>query len=378
MAWMQSYLTTSSDFTHLLLNGGKLNVPKQDHLTFLNKYASAVCRDEHLYVVEKKTPIFRLFVDFDFHPVPSQDIIDGALRSFAGLSGLWFDDPSEAVVLRKNNDTPQKVGVHLTFDAIFVTVELARAFREHVVRQLEDACPDVDWNTVVDAAVYGGSGLRMPWSLKRGQQSYYKPVATITQDGTMTDITVDNSASNIRVWVHRTCIRSLEATTTPNRLDVTPSSTPSGGHISTLKLELCQYNLTALKACLPDVYARDETFAFTSLQKFNETCFVLRSNSKKCGNKSYEEHTSSNVYFIVLKKETSGAVIYQKCFSRKDVAYETTCVNYIGPSHHLSQEAHDTFWPPETVQKISSTNTLKALLTKTRCTKTTKKRRKQN
>ena len=136
--------------------------------------------------------------------------------------------------------------------------------------------------------------------------------------------------------------------------------------------------MTALKACLPDVYARDETFAFTSLQKFNETCFVLRSNSKKCGNKSYEEHTSSNVYFIVLKKETSGAVIYQKCFSRKDVAYETTCVNYIGPSHHLSQEAHDTFWPPETVQKISSTNTLKALLTKTRCTKTTKKRRKQN
>lgn len=369
---------SQTDVTHLLLNGGKLTVDQQQHVTFLNQYSNAIARKEKLFVVEKKTPVFRLFVDFDFQPPPSEDIIQASLQSFVGLSGLWFDQPSEAVVLRKTVDSTKKIGVHLTWDAIFVTAPIAMTFRTHVVNKLMEACTTVDWNAVVDQAVYGGSGLRMPWSYKRDAPGVYVPTATIQQDGTITPIPeIPTQASDIRTWIHRTAIRSYETVTatciTQTTIHPDRAQQPHTG--SAVPVHMENYKLHLLKHVLPSPYSDDPTFQFTTMSKFGDTCFVLRSNSKKCGNKdNYKEHTTSTVYFVVVKRE-NHTIVYQKCFSRKDVDQEIPCVSYVGPYTHVPQDVVDMLWPPETVQKIKSTDRLRTLLSKTRLTKTTKKKK---
>jgi len=371
-SWLSQYSTNASDFTHLLLNGGKCIITQQEHTTFLNQYGNAIARKETLYIVEKKTPIFRLFVDFDFQPPPSDHIIEGALKSFVGLSATWFDVRSDAVVLRKTVDTPKKIGVHLTWDSVYVTPSIAMAFRAHVLEKLEDAHHAVDWHSVIDQAVYGGSGLRMPWSHKRGAPGVYVPVATISHDGTWSALSTPTTAAEIRTWVHRTCIRSYGHSASPTCADIEIDHfqslscgirSPSTQTAVTVVADMGQYDLELLKKALPDPFSKDPTFCFTSMHKYNDNCFVFRSNSKRCGNKGYNAHTSSTVYFVLLKRGTS-AVVYQKCFSRKDIAYETTCATYVGPQMHLSQAVVDVFWPPEIVQKLKSTDTLKAMLQK--------------
>jgi len=181
--WYSQFITKGKDHTHLLLSGGKLSVSQRDHGLFLNLYANAVLRKEDLYIVESKTPVFRLFVDFDFQPPQEECIVQSAVQTFASIAGYYFDTESKAVVLRKTQDTPDKVGVHMTWDNIFVTPLIAKAFRTHVVDRLIRECSTVDWQTVVDVAVYGGSGLRMPWSRKRTSSTVYRPVCVVHPSG---------------------------------------------------------------------------------------------------------------------------------------------------------------------------------------------------
>ena len=220
--------------THLLLNGGALCVSDQRHSLFLNEYANAIARGDKAYVVETRTPVFRLFMDFDFKPPPPPEVIEGAIRSACAVAAYFFDADSRAVVLRKTTDAPGKVGVHLTWDALFVDAALANAFRAHLVAKLLDAAPDHDWRDIVDASVYAGSGLRMPWSAKRDAPGVYVPTQVCAPDGTMRDVRpAPTTAPAIREWVRWTSIRAVDATMTRSCIVTAASPDPTGAGAST-------------------------------------------------------------------------------------------------------------------------------------------------
>jgi len=69
-----------------------------------------------------------------------------------------------------------KTGVHLNWYGLVVDQASAVALREHIIITLTRSKGGVNWNEVVDAAVYGsvsrktmGSGFRMPWSYKKAK-----------------------------------------------------------------------------------------------------------------------------------------------------------------------------------------------------------------
>jgi len=69
-----------------------------------------------------------------------------------------------------------KTGVHLNWYGYVVDQASAVALREHILVALSKAKSSIDWNEIIDAAVYGdlhrktkGSGFRMPWSYKKAK-----------------------------------------------------------------------------------------------------------------------------------------------------------------------------------------------------------------
>lgn len=346
--WKAKWTAKGAEYTHLLFSGGKLCVADAQHATFLNEYSNAIARGQTEYVVESKTPIFRLFVDFDFEPPPSTDIIEGAIKSACGVAGYYFDKVSRAVVLRKDVETPEKIGVHVTWDAIFVDPRTANAFRSHLVAKLEDACPDVEWKTVVDAAVYRpkAGSLRLPWSSKVAAPGVYVPVATCCSDGVFEKVGPITTAAGVRSWVKCTSIRAPEETLT--KTCIVTSEDVAHQDESTVQLKTTAESVTehsaaleALQTTLPEAYAHQK---FTGIHRYGDHCVIARSSSKRCGNKDYEEHHTSTVYFVILK--TGHA--YQRCYCRKDVVRDNgvTCTDYIGPPWPLPKSVIEGFWPP--------------------------------
>ena len=69
-----------------------------------------------------------------------------------------------------------KTGVHINWEGFTVNRSSAIAIREHVIDTLKLVYGSVNWEDVVDSAVYGssdrktqGSGFRMPFSHKRAK-----------------------------------------------------------------------------------------------------------------------------------------------------------------------------------------------------------------
>lgn len=367
----EEYFCKGQGFTHLLLSGGKLKVPDNRHGAFLNSYSSIVSKDIPVHVVESKTSVFRLFVDFDYHdPIPDQQDITAAIQTMAAVAGYYFNTESEAVVLRKDIETPGKVGIHMTWDTIYVTPAIAKAFRFHVVSRLQKGCPSVDWVQVVDAAVYGGSGLRMPWSRKKNAPGVYIPFQVVDHTGTLKDIEKPKTVMHIQHWVHRCSIRMP---------DVQPTETcivTAGPADDTAKLAstegpqadaIAEYTeaLDMIQKVLPPEFAQQ---TFTTMHRYGDHCIVLRSSSRLCGNKGYKPHASSTVYFVLIRAKGIG---YQRCFSRKDLLREgqVTCTDYVGPPFTIPEKALDIFWPPAnkpTEAATASKNRMMELLQRTR------------
>lgn len=374
--WLDEFRTSSSNkHTHLLLNGGKLHVKDSQHTVFLNKYARAVFNQDALYVVEAKTPVFRLFVDFDFQPVPDPRIITAGIQTMAAVVEFYFDiesDPSDAVVLRKDIESSEKVGIHMTWDKVYVTPQLARAFRDFAVKKLQQEDENVAWDTVVDGSVYGGSGLRMPWSKKVNAKGVYVPIMTVDRRGTVTTIPTPVTIRDILQWVYRTSIRSpgAQPSSTCIVTETPRDDTKSIGTGQKEHLDAFAEPLRLVQEVMPDAF-RDQTF--TSMHRY-DTCIVLRSSSKRCGNKGYQPHASSNVYFVLLKHKGIG---YQRCFSRKDIVRDqgVACVDYVGPTFTIPERAMSMLWPVAD-QRTASHSKLELLLSKTRPKIRVKKKKK--
>lgn len=230
------------EVTHLLMDGthgGVLYVPDDDAGLFLNLYFTSACvKHESLSVVEKRTPVFRLFFDLDIRINEEDDhgrtglvrtvathIWDFVVRQFFVLETT--DESSccsssnnaikdRMIVCTAPTKTERegviKVGCHLMFPNIYVNSPIALKCREGLleylaatttnaasclphstssqsVTQRDDSSGTVTesvdsdiitpingWSDIVDDTVYRGSGLRLVWSHKgRGETRPYTP-----------------------------------------------------------------------------------------------------------------------------------------------------------------------------------------------------------
>jgi hypothetical protein len=375
---------TGETATHLVLTGGKLHVPDRLHGEFLAGYANAVAGGARPAIVERRTRVFKLFLDLDFHePLPDETVIRGAACAACAVASEWFDsaDAASVVVLRKfPGEVPSKIGVHLVWPGVRATAETALGFRDHLVRRLAEGVPDAArWDEVVDAAVFKGSGLRMPWASKAAADAdvYYVPAATLTcrDDGEVT--WADHpwnrtwTASEIREWVRRLSIRSgfVPGDDVPTALTADAAAhhdsqdpgvealssfvpkVPVGGNDDLEAVE-------ALRRLVPAAYGTDHRFSSAHRLGNDGGTLVLRSTSRRCANKHFQEHASSNVYFVVTRR----GVMYQRCYSRKDAAAPATatgqpCSTFASPPWEVPRELLDRLFPPNREKPKGATTT---------------------
>lgn len=158
--------------THVLMDGGQLHVPEAELDAFWAEYVSQILSGNKLYVVEQKTDLFKFFVDVDFKgPEPLGDE-----SAFEICHKIWEAvGTEEPCYIARAPPRPVKEwiksGLHIHWPSLVVSRTEAMAIRTRILLALDHD----SWAEIIDASVYGGSGLRCLWSHKKPEGDPYVP-----------------------------------------------------------------------------------------------------------------------------------------------------------------------------------------------------------
>jgi hypothetical protein len=378
-----------SAVSHLLLDGGVLSVPDESASEFIGAYALGVVKAgrNKPCVVETKTPVFRMFYDLDAHTATDAapdafDVLKLVCDTTAACFGACSDAVcSDAVVCMTNepkrlDNGATKFGIHVTFDHIFADSATALAVRERVLEALANVPSPFanDWSQVVDAAVFKGSGMRLPWSVKKGEDDrWYVPIAEYV-NGSWTRIErPETSVSVVRSLLARSSLRYF-GSSTPCELAAHAEigSLARGGSCGSLThASLREHADVArvVESLVSGTYRGNVTAVLVGTH-----AVIFRHDSKFCANVN-REHTTSNTYFLLTPRG-----LQQCCYSRKDASPDLGCQcrDFKGDVIDVPSWMTARFFPPPPpppMPSVGSKTNLDALLAKTRPKSDTAKKR---
>jgi hypothetical protein len=173
---------TVNDSTHFSLTGGKYKVPDDLFDAFFNVLKKDVenpgSRTRN-WLVERRTPVFRFFLDIDLpssKPVDMQFwevIIRCCLTSLDQfqVSSLCTTCYVTVVDPVKLDNGLFKNGTHLYFPYLYVNEELALQIRHVILTTVvaqfhSDKYEDTLWDTIIDRSVLTSNGIRLVYSHK--------------------------------------------------------------------------------------------------------------------------------------------------------------------------------------------------------------------
>jgi hypothetical protein len=364
----------ATNLSHVLMDGGVLSVPFDKLNDFYDKYIEAISSGEKLFIVEQKTSVYNFFIDIDYKDQESLSIdeikdickiICDKVKRHGGKKCLISVSPP------KKCGSLTKTGVHLNWPGFVVDQASAIALREHILVALSKAKSSIDWNDIVDAAVYGdlhrktkGSGFRMPWSHKKAKheacngegcsqcekgkvnQLAYLPVFMYTPEPLSTIIRVDPKPDVELLKM------SAVRTDAPQNAFIQPPSAPvrEGGFTEDeTKDEVQDEQLKSdIEAFIRKNLEGQSDAYITKLFK-HKNVFLLATNSNYCENLK-RKHNSNHVWFII-----SGKVILQKCFCKCETLRgrrDGFCKDFCGRRHELPKQVIDRLYPKkEELQK---------------------------
>lgn len=184
--WMifGKYFTKTKDYTHLLLDNGKLQIPDAKIAEFHKLYAEDIKNKRKHYICEIRTKIFRLFFDLDFHEVDPEALSDERvydyIQTIQAVISEFFQESDKHVIVcttdskkvEKEGVEYNKTGIHLIWPNLFVSQQTALLLRMCMIQFLEKkygSRPSYSsWADVVDLSVFDKNGLRMIGSRKMG------------------------------------------------------------------------------------------------------------------------------------------------------------------------------------------------------------------
>jgi len=358
----------ATNLSHVLMDGGVLSVPFDKLNEFHEQYVCAVKRGEKLYVVEQKSERYNFFVDIDYKDESSLD-----LEEIKSVCKVICDEVKRhggrdcliSVAPPKPCGDLVKTGVHLNWPGFVVDQTSAVALRDHILVALSKANGAVDWNEIIDAAVYGnasrktkGSGFRMPWSYKKAKhdicggqgctecekgkvdQVAYLPLFVYRPGPPLSAILQIGQEPTLDI-LKMAVVRTDE----PQTIHVEPPSiTVKEGsftreqmkdevHDDELKGKIEEFIRSNLEgqsnAYVPKIFKKKDTY-------------LVQTTSKYCENLK-REHGSNHVWFII-----SGKMILQKCFCLCETLRgrrDGFCKDFCGRRHQLTPTIIDRLYP---------------------------------
>ena len=158
-AWAKKrgFFGRTGEISHLLLDKGVLCIPDSSNTEFIQEYSiGVITRGKPPCIVEYKTKTFRMFYDLDILTT-AENAVEMTKGNFVGdVKNFFYTlcentavlfDISKTVAtvcisnIPKKTQKGVKVGVHVTFDNIFVTSPTALFVREKVLEKLTGPSP---------------------------------------------------------------------------------------------------------------------------------------------------------------------------------------------------------------------------------------------
>lgn len=289
--------------THVLMDGGQLHVPDKDIDEFYRAYLADLACGTRLYVVEQKTEVFKFFVDIDFkaeRALEDEDALDLCRRVYAAV-GQGPCLVARAPPRRVKDEI--KSGFHLHWPDLCVTRSEALGLRTRILLELGDGS---EWAQIIDASVYGGSGLRFLWSHKKPEGAPYVPWISVP-DGT--PLSSVPSLETLKRFVVR--VEGQSAVRSPQKIRRVASA-PGAMDVSDSRLEeFIRTNLEGQGAA-----------HVKGIRKTRGKGLCVETDSRYC-ERVRTEHKSNHVWFHIR-----GCTIQQKCLNEE-------CLEFSGREHIL-------------------------------------------
>jgi len=171
--------TKDKDYTHLLLDGGKVKINQENISDFHNNYFMDIRCGNKNYICETKTDIFKLFMDLDFmySVTIDKEFIDTCICFINTIVVKVFDidkfklficETEDKKIIKNGKETLKK-GIHIVWDSVFVNKKTSIALRGLLLKYieiqpklaLENTGIENDWNDIIDLSVFKANGLRM-------------------------------------------------------------------------------------------------------------------------------------------------------------------------------------------------------------------------
>lgn len=270
-------------FTHLLMNGGMLFVPMDEVDEFYEAYISEITQGTKLYIVEKKTEVFKFFVDIDYKAKEKldKDTIERICRALHSIVKVGRC----CIALTKSRECKEgiKTGVHVHWPDLSVTKKRAMELRAEILSSFPPEFKWFDWEKVIDLSVYGGSGLRMIWSHKMPTGDPYIPWKIL--DGK--EFSKEFKYETLKLF----CVRTDEEDT-KSILDETTSS--------------------ELQRFVNKYITGQEEAQIKRISKGDDGIFFVQTDSKYCENIG-KEHKSNHVYFFIKDFKISQRCHDEEC-----------------------------------------------------------------
>jgi len=197
--------TRDKNYTHLLLDGGKLNIPESQMIEFFNYYTNDFINNFRNYICEGKTNIFRFHADLDFFQEEElciDELLDYISTIQSVLKDIFIGIPDIDTEKQKQDEKVEinpksnkkekklklyvcltqignkekfgkmykKFGVHLIWPNIYINTEKSLIIRRLIITKFKalygERHEHNSWEDVVDESVYLQNGLRMIGSAK--------------------------------------------------------------------------------------------------------------------------------------------------------------------------------------------------------------------
>lgn len=166
--------------THTNSKGGALYVNFSGLDEFYKEYCVQINKGLPLSIVENRTPVFKMFLEFDLqwaYYAPNMEYClclgTKIVKVVQTVADDFWELPllPELVLLTTEPTEPSpdrsKCGLRLVWSNIFVTRDTALKFRKLAIQALVDKLPLMQpWEMIVDESVFSKKGLSMPWSFK--------------------------------------------------------------------------------------------------------------------------------------------------------------------------------------------------------------------
>lgn len=383
------------ELTHTLMDGnggGRICLPDHAMDGFMAAYGSDLRNNINLYVIERRTPVFKMHFDLDLK-IMHDDATTKSILNFIQEEVSKFITPGldretwcvACAIIGKDMER-KGLGLHIVFPWLLVDTNQALWIRASVVCCLRQQFYEIetDWETIVDVAVLTSNGFRMVGSDKcrdcqtchnsRDARPFcadcccqgrlpegkiYWPWETfpMSQTHTLREELAGNQSHAVQMCSTR--VPQSRQVVTPRFVIPVGAPPPSmlkkipaaNAKIHDKQYQLCESksgNLrlrteavtitpeirTALHETLAHHNAKYATLELVSLDRLlgvrHRASFSLKVRGFGCRycQNKQDEHTRQTVYFIISRDGIS-----QRCYSRKSIQrHFGLCEKYASPS----------------------------------------------